>query len=653
MKYFKITVVAICLLIFCISIAAAETTPAEPQVKLLVPPQSLLQPAIEFLAQEPVIDGRLDDGLRGLAQRPFAALVKMNPGSPDTKADYRLAYGSDFLYLFIDVEADKLICRDRGYQNGDGFILVLNRPLPDNATANELFMLGYHPTGGPQQPFAQMVWKRNDKWPFSPLSEHSFFCVNAANGHVGFEVLLRWTDVHPYHPWLADGIGFNLIFVKAIGDTDANYLAVNMSPAAGMEAFEAYSRLVFASPTLAAGTQCAAVLESGHLQTDEPLRVKIAAVSARSTREQINFSFVSGEGARVAGQTVAIDLEPGVSVREAILNTNDLAIGGYMVCWESRLNMGSGKTGLTILPPFDAATKEKECREASKHVSPGSLQTIRFLLAEIDREQSQLKPYDTCAGLRAKMERANLLLRAAAVGDDLLSGQQGFLRRAFLSQRDGTLQPYTIHVPAGLQTGKKYPALVYLHGSDSDDQTVKSAMRSCSALVLGETFVIAPYGRGPSNAFSRDHAQEDIREAVADALRHYSIDPARLVLTGFSMGGYGVYRTLYENPKMYAAAAVFSGQPNITEFYAPEENHPDFRRQEFLKPLRGMNIAVIHGGRDRNCPVEITTALVAAMKRNGIPVRFFLDREAGHEPPRDPAILEEFRHWLETAIKAK
>lgn len=119
------------------------------------------------------------------------------------------------------------------------------------------------------------------------------------------------------------------------------------------------------------------------------------------------------------------------------------------------------------------------------------------------------------------------------------------------------------------------------------------------------------------------------------------------------MGGYGVYRTLYENPKMYAAAAVFSGLPYAESSYAPGGGHPDFRRPEFLKPLSGMNIAVIHGGRDRNCAVELTADLVALMKRRGIPVLFLLDREAGHEPPRDPAIIEEYRCWLEAAIREK
>ncbi len=625
--------------------------PSGPTVKMLVTPLPVMQPPIEFLAREPVIDGRLDDDLRVLASRPFAALVKMNPATTDTQGEYRLAYGSDFFYVFIDVAADSLTCRDRGYQNGDGFILVLSRPRPENAPAEESYMLAYNPTDDPKKPFAQMVWKRNDAWPFSPLSEGSVFRVSAAGGRLGFEALLRWTDVHPYHPWLDDGIGFNLIVSKAYGDRDVNYLAAHITPAPGMEAFTGYSRLDFAPPSVPAGAQVTAVLTTGHITAGDPLRLQLLAAAERPVREEVAFRILSGEGARVLNQTIGVDLTPGATMQEAVLDTTDLPSGGYTVRWESRSGSATGQVGLTVLPPFDSAHLEQTLDAAGARLTPGSQATIRFLLAEIAAERARLKTYDPCPELRAWMERADRLIREAAGGRDVLARQQGLLRRAFESRVDRTLQPYTVRVPPGLDAGKTYPAIVYLHGSDSDDQSVRRTIRAFPTLFPDEVFVIAPYGRGRSNNYTRDHAQDDIREAVADALREYPIDPARLVLAGFSMGGYGVYRTLYENPGRYAAAAVFSGIPYPKGTFAPGEEPPDFRRPECLNALRGMNIAVIHGGRDRNCPVELTTDLVTRMQGVGISVLFLLDEKAGHEPPRDPAIVEAYRRWLDEAVR--
>jgi predicted esterase len=636
----------------CFAVLAQEKAAPPPglQVKWLAVPQAVLQPPVDFLAEEPVIDGRLDERLQALPRRSFAFQIKMNPAAPDTTADYRLAYGTSFLYLFIDVQADQLICRDRGYQNGDGFILFLTRPRPEGRPADESYLLGYHPTGNPGRPFAQMVWKRNDAWPFSPLGERSSFHVLAEKGRIGFEALLPWEEVQPYHPWLSEGLGFNLALAKAYGQSEVNYLAVILSPSAGPQVFEAYSRLAFAPPSLAAGIQSAVVLERNHLTAGQQLRVKIAAVSAAPGREQLNFSLWSGEGLRLLSQAVSVDLNQGLSVGEAVLDTSGLATGGYMVRWESRENKSAGRAGLTVLPPFDRGARKKELNDTGSQISAGSAHTIRFLLTEISRDLSRLKPTDTCPVLRAKMEHVDRLLDSAGRGDDVLARQKVFLRRAFQSQLDNSLQPYTVFVPESLEAGKKYPALVFLHGSDSDDQSVIKTRLAYPLLFPEQMFIVAPYGRGPSNAYTRDHAQDDIREAVADALRHYPIDPSRLVLAGFSMGGYGVYRTLYENPKMYTAAAVFSGHPAMAGQYAPGGSHPDFRRPEFREPWQGLNIAVIHGGRDRNCPLELTVELVEAMKGEGIPVHFFLDQEAGHEMPRDPAVQQAYLNWLKAAL---
>jgi predicted esterase len=623
-----------------------------PEVKALAPVAEVLRPAVSFLSREPVVDGRLDAELSGLPVRPFAFLYKPNPAVPDTEGTYRLAYGASFLYVFIDVKADRVICRDRGYQNGDGFVLSLYRPEPGNTRSREFVRLAYNPTGDAETPFAQMIWARNDDWPFDDLSDRSAFCVRAENGHVGFEALLRWDDVLPYHPWLGDPIGFNLLFVKAIGETDVNCLATDLGPSPGMEAITAYSRLEFAPPAAGTALQTVAMLDRNHIRVGEPLHLRIAAASPAAAKEQLRVGVLSGEGVGIAGQTVSVDVAPGVSVREAALDTSRLPSGGYTVRWRSVGGAGSGQAGLTVLPPFDPVAVERELAAESGRISDGSLETLRFDTAQVRDELARLKPYEAAPFLRATLERLDGRLRAAAAGRDVIAQATGIVRRAFRSQVDGTLQPYTVYVPGKTEPGKRYAALVYLHGSDSDDRSVAYVLRAHPWLVPEGMFVIAPFGRGKSNGFTRDHAQEDIREAVADALRHYPIDPARLVLAGFSMGGYGVYRTLYEDAGRYAAAAVLSGEPALDPEYGGG-TAPDFRRPELLAPLRGKNVAVLHGGGDRNCPVELTRAVVAEMKSVGVRVLYLEDPGVGHEPPNDPAIRAQYLRWLEDAVRER
>ena len=62
-----------------------------------------------------------------------------------------------------------------------------------------------------------------------------------------------------------------------------------------------------------------------------------------------------------------------------------------------------------------------------------------------------------------------------------------------------------------------------------------------------------------------DHAQEDVAESIDAVREDYPIDDANIILSGFSMGGYGVYRTFFETPKKFIAAAVFAGFPYMVK----------------------------------------------------------------------------------------
>jgi predicted esterase len=214
-----------------------------------------------------------------------------------------------------------------------------------------------------------------------------------------------------------------------------------------------------------------------------------------------------------------------------------------------------------------------------------------------------------------------------------------------LSRIDNTLQPYAVRIPAGYEpkAAKKYPLIVYLHGSASDETNLAGV----DYLGNGEFIELAPRGRGPSNAFSRDHAQEDIEEAIAAVIESYPIDETRVILTGFSMGGYGVYRTFYEYPTRYRALAVFSGQPDLASRYFPGEDHPNFLEDKNLGKFKGVPIYIFHGREDRNCPFTITQELAAKLERAGARVELVTEAGAGHQRP-GPEALARYHQWLKT-----
>src|SRR6478609_1207791 len=77
---------------------------------------------VAFLDFTPVIDGKLDDKLINLERKKFSHFFQFdNPATDRTDITYILGYTATHLYLYIEVKADSITHRDRGFINGDGF----------------------------------------------------------------------------------------------------------------------------------------------------------------------------------------------------------------------------------------------------------------------------------------------------------------------------------------------------------------------------------------------------------------------------------------------------------------------------------------------------------------------------------------------------
>jgi hypothetical protein len=242
------------------------------------------QPPVPFLTRPPVIDGGLDPELERLAARDFHLRFRLFHSGPPTR--YRLAYGVDFLYLFIEADEAEIVQRDRGYQNGDGFHMLLATPTPDRGKLTDRFyVLGFSPQDDPVQAWARkIVWYHDVDTRLSKLPDDVVFAATVSNGNAGYELLLPWRAVRPYHPWLSEPIGFNLCFVKGVG-------------AAGMVMdvvlfdwrFQAEQQrrrfvpLAFEPPP--EGVQQVAVLPPATSFEGEPLRVDVVSCGSERSEE--------------------------------------------------------------------------------------------------------------------------------------------------------------------------------------------------------------------------------------------------------------------------------------------------------------------------------------------------------------------------------
>ena len=607
-------------------------------------------PPIDFLAEPPMIDGILDPGLRRLQSRMFTQVDRIGPGVKPVAAHYRLAYGTDFLYVYVEAQG-KLVYNDRAYQNGDGFQMVIARPMPHNAPTKEFYVVACSAVNRDDLEWSRrFFWYYNVNNLFVSMSRQAQLKAAAHNGVISFELLLPWQDLHPYHPWLSEGIGFNLGFVKAMGK-GALYYRVLPSNLDAENTPRDYIKLKFADPAINDGIQTFIELDRNHLCRDERLTARSVTLCSGPDTESVSLSILSGEGTSLEKTTVEYSCQRGLTRHEFDVKLGELPAGGYRISWTSRRGYSPNDetlraSVLTILPKADAAAMEKRLEAAKSTLSPGSVATIQFLLQDSERSLSAMKPYETASDVRLSLGRLDSYLTQAETGQDGLAARTGCFRRAVRSKVDNTLQPYAVRIPADYdpRTGKKYPLIVFLHGSASDERTLAET----DFLSAGEFIELAPRGRGPSNGFTKDHAQEDIEEAIAAVIQSYPIDESRIVLTGFSMGGYGVYRTFYEHPERYRALAVFSGLPNLRDFLAGED-HPDFLEERNLGKFKSVPIFIFHGRADHNCPFVTTQELADKLKQSGARVELVTEDGAGHQRPA-PETLFRYRDWLNTVI---
>jgi pimeloyl-ACP methyl ester carboxylesterase len=124
--------------------------------------------------------------------------------------------------------------------------------------------------------------------------------------------------------------------------------------------------------------------------------------------------------------------------------------------------------------------------------------------------------------------------------------------RTFRSTIDGSVQQYAVR-PASHDAASDHE-----HHSPALMLALHPAGVSCEEFVeqyaaKDWAHVVVPTGRRAYGFDWEDWGRTDALEALADAQRHYSHNPARIFLTGNSMGGHGVWHLGVTYPARFAA----------------------------------------------------------------------------------------------------
>ncbi len=150
-----------------------------------------------------------------------------------------------------------------------------------------------------------------------------------------------------------------------------------------------------------------------------------------------------------------------------------------------------------------------------------------------------------------------------AAGNTTWMTQSGV--RGFYSRIDGSAQPYLLTVPDDYDPSAKrtYRLDIFMHGRDDtvlEQQFMAKSLTGYGSKPFGpgaDRFMLQPYGRY-TNA-SRFAGETDGFEAIASVQKNYPIDPNRMVMAGFSMGGASAWSYTVHHADRWAAAAPGAG----------------------------------------------------------------------------------------------
>lgn len=219
----------------------------------------------------------------------------------------------------------------------------------------------------------------------------------------------------------------------------------------------------------------------------------------------------------------------------------------------------------TVQGLFDALPKKKENANAEIF-----LKAVRLAL-----EFDEFYKPDEVKKARELLAEARSRIDALRRGQQPWLKQTGFTVRGYYSQIDGSAQPFGLEIPADAPASAA-PAWVWLHGRGDDTTDLKfihSRMRSKGQFNPPGTIIIHPWGRYCTGYKSA--GEQDVLDVPALLVREGKIDPRRIALAGFSMGGAGAWLAGAHYRDRWAVVHTGAGFVDVKRYTgAKEENLP-------------------------------------------------------------------------------
>ena len=253
-------------------------------------------------------------------------------------------------------------------------------------------------------------------------------------------------------------------------------------------------------------------------------------------------------------------------------------------------------------------------------------------------------------GLDSGAARAQALLR----GETPWRTTPGSAIRGFRSRIDGTLQPYALRLPTGYDGKTPMRLDVVLHGRGTTEPAFLGNERPGAAPNNDPFITLEVFGRG-NNGY-RWAGETDVFEALAQVRKSYPIDPNRVILRGFSMGGHGAWQIGMHTPGLWAAISPGAGFSDTRNYVA------DYRTGKIMPPsyqldgwhiydavdyaLNAFNLPVIAYGGDKDPQLQAALNMKEAMAKEGLELNLVVGPDTEHR--YHPESLKQIMAFLAT-----
>lgn len=236
----------------------------------------------------------------------------------------------------------------------------------------------------------------------------------------------------------------------------------------------------------------------------------------------------------------------------------------------------------------------------------------------------------------------------------------GLVVRGYRSSIDNSAQPYGLEIPESLSlTKKKVPLYVWLHGrgdSKTDLHFIDERSKRNWQFkgLLDDGIVLHPFGRQCIGFKSA--GEIDVLEAVDHVIKNYNVDPNRIALMGFSMGGAGAWHLGAHYADKWAVVHAGAGFVDVKRYQKlkPEQFPPAVEQKlwglydvpSYARNLLNIPVLAYSGEVDKQ--KDAADYMEEVLKAHGFELPHIVGAGMGHKYDKDSLrkVAEQIRNAL-------